>query len=212
MSRVEAKARTRERLLDAAHALFAERGFNAVTIEDVVERAGYTRGAFYAHFADKAAIFWELADRENLGLFAELGEVAGAGTAASLEAAQAWFDRVVGRRPLARAFGELLAVVGTTDEGRARLAALFATERRMIGAVLQVAAEANGVTLPIPIEHLAALGLAIGNGLAQQHEADPDAVPTSLFGLGQTALWLGVLAYGETANTEAGDVSTGEHA
>ena len=39
-----------------------------------------------------------------------------------------------------------------------------------------------------------------------------DAVPTSLFGLGQTALWLGVLAYGESANTEEGAATTGEQA
>jgi AcrR family transcriptional regulator len=48
---------TRAALLDAARELFLEQGFQKARIEEIAERAGVTRGAFYHHFADKTAIF-----------------------------------------------------------------------------------------------------------------------------------------------------------
>lgn len=44
------RIRTRERVLDAAVAVFADRGVGAATVEQVCERAGFSRGAFYSNF------------------------------------------------------------------------------------------------------------------------------------------------------------------
>ena len=43
----------RELILDSAHALFMERGWEAVTIADVLEAADISKGGFYHHFAAK---------------------------------------------------------------------------------------------------------------------------------------------------------------
>jgi len=59
------RARTRERLLDAALALFAEVGVDATSIEAICDRAGFTRGAFYSNFTDKAELVDALAVREQ---------------------------------------------------------------------------------------------------------------------------------------------------
>jgi AcrR family transcriptional regulator len=48
---------TRAALVSAARALFTERGYAAVGTNEVVERAGVTRGAMYHHFEDKRALF-----------------------------------------------------------------------------------------------------------------------------------------------------------
>jgi AcrR family transcriptional regulator len=48
---------TRAAVVRAARELFAERGYAAVGTNEVVERAGVTRGALYHHFADKRALF-----------------------------------------------------------------------------------------------------------------------------------------------------------
>ncbi|MDT0310068.1 TetR/AcrR family transcriptional regulator [Streptomyces sp. DSM 44917] len=56
------RARTRQRLLDAALQVFAEEGFGRSTVEQVCERAGYTRGAFYSNFTSLDELFlamWE---------------------------------------------------------------------------------------------------------------------------------------------------------
>lgn len=44
---------TRERLMDAAVELFGERGVLGASVEEICERAGFTRGAFYSNFESK---------------------------------------------------------------------------------------------------------------------------------------------------------------
>jgi AcrR family transcriptional regulator len=52
--RSETKQETREALIDAALAEFAEHGLDAPSLDAICARAGYTRGAFYVHFRDRA--------------------------------------------------------------------------------------------------------------------------------------------------------------
>ncbi|MGW7529112.1 ScbR family autoregulator-binding transcription factor [Streptomyces sp. NPDC054783] len=47
---------TRQSVLESAAAVFAEKGFPGVTILDVAEHAGLTKGAIYFHFANKEAL------------------------------------------------------------------------------------------------------------------------------------------------------------
>jgi TetR/AcrR family transcriptional regulator, transcriptional repressor for nem operon len=49
----EQMAKHREEILEAAARLFRERGFDAVTVREVMEAAGLTHGGFYGHFASK---------------------------------------------------------------------------------------------------------------------------------------------------------------
>ena len=52
--------RTRQLLLQAFSDLFSEKGFHAMTVQDITERARVNRGTFYTHFEDKYAIleYW----------------------------------------------------------------------------------------------------------------------------------------------------------
>ncbi|CAL9628949.1 TetR/AcrR family transcriptional regulator [Streptomyces sp. enrichment culture] len=54
------RLRTRANLLDAAFSVFAAKGFGHVSIEEVCEAAGYTRGAFYSNFAGLDELFFAL--------------------------------------------------------------------------------------------------------------------------------------------------------
>lgn len=49
----EQVAANRRRILEAASALFRERGFEAVTVAEVMHAAGLTHGGFYGHFKSK---------------------------------------------------------------------------------------------------------------------------------------------------------------
>lgn len=54
------RAATRARLLEAAFEVFAARGFGRVSIEEVCEAAGFSRGAFYSNFATLDELFFAL--------------------------------------------------------------------------------------------------------------------------------------------------------
>jgi AcrR family transcriptional regulator len=63
---------TRQRILDAARAVFAENGVIGGTVEDICERAGFTRGAFYSNFVDKDEVVEALVEREHNRLLVHL--------------------------------------------------------------------------------------------------------------------------------------------
>ena len=54
---------TRERLVDAAVDLFGQRGFRAVTIEQIAAAAGANRATFYLHFRNKEDVANAIGDR-----------------------------------------------------------------------------------------------------------------------------------------------------
>lgn len=58
----ERAVRTRERVLDAAANVFAAKGYPAVTILDVAQSAGITKGAVYFHYDNKDALAVALTD------------------------------------------------------------------------------------------------------------------------------------------------------
>ncbi len=66
---------TRERLIDAAEALFRERGVTRTSLADVATGAGMTRGAVYWHFKDKADLFRAMCDRATLPLDANFERI-----------------------------------------------------------------------------------------------------------------------------------------
>src|SRR5687767_3722022 len=67
---------TRRRILTAARAFFAERGYDATSVELILRSTGLSKGAFYHHFPDKrellAAVYEDL-ERELVVALAEAG-------------------------------------------------------------------------------------------------------------------------------------------
>ena len=63
MDRVDPRvARTRRLLIDALIDLIVEEGYDAVTIREIVQKAGVNRSTFYLHFRDKQDIFTHMED------------------------------------------------------------------------------------------------------------------------------------------------------
>ena len=119
--------RTRGRLLEAGTAVFAERGFHAARVDDVVKTACTSHGTFYLYFSSKEDLFRALAMevatemaalagefptfpptgdgpaavREWLGRFGDLYERAGA-------VIQAWTEAEIGDSEFGRVGGKLV--------------------------------------------------------------------------------------------------------
>jgi AcrR family transcriptional regulator len=66
-------AERREQLLGIARTVFAEKGYEATSIEDIAERAGVTRPVVYEHFGGKEGIHAVVVDREVTRLSELLG-------------------------------------------------------------------------------------------------------------------------------------------
>jgi len=56
---------TKRKLLRAALRIFARDGFEAASIDDIAVEAGYTRGAFYAHFQSKEDLFFAMLEDQS---------------------------------------------------------------------------------------------------------------------------------------------------
>lgn len=59
-SRKMQAAATKERIYDAAIKLFEKYGFESVSVDSIVEKAGVSKGGFYVHFASKDALLTEM--------------------------------------------------------------------------------------------------------------------------------------------------------
>lgn len=197
MSRAASKQRTRELLLQSARSVFAEKGYNAATVEEIASGAGFTRGAFYANFEDKADCFWSLVEHDEIASFADLShQVEAAADGEQLGIVEQWFGGLLASPTLTQAFGEILA--NPQDErSRERLAAIQRSHLDAIVGVLEQQAQAYDLPIRVPIEHLAVAFLAIGGGLMNLSRLQPDLVPTSLFADAMSWLFLGASAQPE---------------
>ena len=192
VTRAASKARTRQRLLDSGRAVFSRKGFVAATVEEIAESAGFTRGAFYANFKDKNELFWALVETDDESTFGAMEVSLEAAHGDELRRIERWFDELLRDRPLQRAYDEVMAQAGPED--RRRFAAIVAANRERIVRMVQAYVTELEVVLPVSVEHMAALFLALGNGLAQQRQLDEDAVPLSLFADAFEFLWTGAVS------------------
>jgi TetR/AcrR family transcriptional regulator, transcriptional repressor for nem operon len=68
-------AENRERIMDAAGALFRERGFDGVGVADIMNAADLTHGGFYGHFTSKDALVAQASQRAMARSAANWGKV-----------------------------------------------------------------------------------------------------------------------------------------
>jgi AcrR family transcriptional regulator len=98
------------RILDAAVCLFAEKGFDAASVQEVVERAAVTKGALYHYFRSKDDLLYEIYHGLIALQLAELDRILAAG------------------HPAPVAIREIIASVVETTTARQAEAAIFARE------------------------------------------------------------------------------------
>jgi TetR/AcrR family transcriptional repressor of nem operon len=60
-------AENRERIIDAAGALFREKGFDGIGVADIMKAADLTHGGFYGHFASKDDLVAQASERTMAG-------------------------------------------------------------------------------------------------------------------------------------------------
>jgi len=89
----------REQLVDVGRKLFAEKGFEAVTIEEIASKAGVSKPVVYEHFGSKDGLYAVIVDREMNILLGSISDslTARAPRALLEQATRALFDYIESR-------------------------------------------------------------------------------------------------------------------
>ena len=176
---------TRARLLEAASEVFAKQGYDRASLDDVAAAAGLTKGAVYSSFASKDELFYALMREridERLALVAaavdrqttleDTTRDAGAGLAELISSQAEWH----------LLFIEFWARAVRDPSLRNEFARHRRVARELIAQFLEQQAAQLGIELPAPADQLAVAVLALSNGIAIEHLADPDTVDPSVLG------------------------------
>jgi AcrR family transcriptional regulator len=178
------RPQTQARLLDAALEAFAANGFGGTRIEDVCERAGYTRGAFYSNFATKEELFFALFDRHAARVLerlekqaAALGEGDSPVTVKAIAEALAEFDEDERTWYLVTTEFTLSAI---RDPAAARR--LAEHDARLRGEAVRLLGErlaAGGLRLRagVDMESLVRILIAVREGALAQSYVEPEILP-----------------------------------
>jgi AcrR family transcriptional regulator len=183
--RSEARGTARERLLDAAAQVFAERGYRAASVEEIATAAGVTKGAVYWSFKGKEDLFFALinerVDRRARELISvterapreiETAPLISRGISSFADEQQA----------LVLLLQEYWAVAVRDEELRERYVQRQRALRDQLAHALESRHRTTEVPLTLPAEALATGIIGLASGLAQERIADPEAVPEELLG------------------------------
>jgi AcrR family transcriptional regulator len=114
----------RAQLLDVGRAVFAERGFEAASVEEIAARANITKPVVYEHFSGKEGLYAVIVDREVQSLLGRITqslegshprallEQAAVAFLGYIEAEPEGFRILVRDSPVASATGTLASVIG----------------------------------------------------------------------------------------------------
>jgi len=166
---------TRRKLLDAAKRIFAQDGFEAARLEDIAAGAGYTRGAFYAHFKSKEDIFFALFEewvRERIESFTSAVR-RHSDPAKKLMALRTHYAELATDRRLVLISMEFKQFALRHPEAHARLRIRHRRIRASFGALFSEIMDALGKNIPIEYAAASACLGAVSQGLLLEHLLDP---------------------------------------
>ena len=189
----EATQATREALIDAALAEFAEHGFDAPSLDAICARAGYTRGAFYVHFRDREDLVVAVVSRV-VERFLDAVLAGGEGAADLPGAVRRFADTIAaatashGRHePLVAAgllpLHRILEAARRSPAIRSRLVVIAGEARDRVAAAARLARTAGALRDDVDPVHLAALLVALALGVLIGAEV---GVPIELVALQET--------------------------
>jgi AcrR family transcriptional regulator len=200
LTRAETKARTREALLAAGASVFEREGFHSATVEAIAEWAGFTRGAFYANFRDKADLLLTLLDEQSRSNLDQLDErVEAEPSGYGLTALAGWFDQTFAvSSPLDVAVAEFTPLALREPEHAARIQRRMHDVRDRVTAIVEAECARAGFEIPIPPARFATMIIGLVDGIGSLHRLDPESAPADLLTEAMLYLGEGLATHGPT--------------
>lgn len=189
----------RAALLDAAAEVFASRGLRDASVDEVAERAGYSKGAVYWHFESKDDLFLALLEeridrpmREMIGLLESAPPEHDMGP----EASRRFTELLQTQRELLLLEHEYWSQAARDPALRGRYRNRQARLRKALGKALVTRFEHLGAPAlgPARGEAMATIVMGLAAGLARERLIDPEAVSDDLLGDALVLLYRGTAA------------------
>jgi AcrR family transcriptional regulator len=184
LTRKERKAHTRARLMRSAAKVAAVRGLEGASLDLVAEEAGFTKGAVYANFESKEALFLAMLDERFAQRLAEIDRVLHGGGTIEEQARRAGGDfiaAIAAEPEWERLFFEFAVFAARNDDFRAELVERYRGLRERIAALLEARAAELGIEPAVPPRQVALMTFAMANGVALERLLEPEAVDDELF-------------------------------
>lgn len=178
LTRAERQAQTVADLLAAAEAEFSARGYHAVTVDAIAERAGYTRGAVYGNFpSGKPDLLLAVAERSADRYVDEINAALASADGDTIA------DVYLGLRARARSrpgWGRALVEFGLVAADDPALRDRFAALRRATITRVRSGFEALGPRASFDAQQMAVVIVALETGLDLLRWVDPTLAPDDL--------------------------------
>ena len=185
LTRKQRQAHTRSCLMKSAAKIFARRGLQHASIEEVAQDAGFTKGAFYANFRSKEELFLAMLDERFSEQLAKLDErMAGEGELSDqARDAAVDFARDLSDDPVWMRLYFQFAAHAARDEGfRAELVTRMRALRARFAEIFRRRGERLPFPAPVEPDELALMADVIVDGFAIHKLLDPDDFPDELHG------------------------------
>lgn len=194
LTRTEQRAQTRADLLVAARDRFLEVGYAAASLEDIADRAGYSKGAVYSNFVDKPNLCREVLQAIHEEKAAEIEALATAPGQVSerIDRFSDWVERTLGDVGWTMLELEFMVVARNDPELRAMAVALRNSLRQAVvdGLTGLLDVENAGAVDGEQIAYAADLMLSAGVGMGIHRALDPTIPTESLVASLRTTLAL----------------------
>jgi AcrR family transcriptional regulator len=176
-------------VLEAAIKVFARKGLHDATVDEIAERAGYSRGAVYSNFRDKDDLLQRVFEQRIQARLEELAELVSESAPDAQERAVA--DLVGALATNERDYLLLLSEFWGHAARRPRIRRWFAGVRRRQRAIIREMVDERvaqaDLELRLPADHLAAGLLALELGILLEglidEDLDLEAIHESMFHL-----------------------------
>ncbi len=167
---------TRDVLVEAATEVFARRGYEGASLDEIAETAGFTRGAIYKHFAGKEELFFAVVEASNQRVIEEFRAIAPASADANewdiARLAGLWRASVTEHEDLLALGMEHQLYVLRNPSARQRALAHRRKNRQLVAGFIEEVADRSGATLRLPAATLAGVILAAADGLTYAARVD----------------------------------------
>lgn len=165
--------------------MFEARGYAESSLEEIAERAGYTRKAVYSNFSGKGELLLEIVERRFQSHIERLEAILDEEASPehkTIDVGSVFADYLSQERAWGKLFHEFCSVASRDEEVGSRFRACYRARKQIIVRLVESEVRRRGIELTAPVERLVMGVFALFTGLSVEKMIDPKEVDEALFG------------------------------